>query len=75
MAIRLCGILVVSKPRLRLIGGEFVPADETRLQRAHRRHGRPLGRVWQRGEGVSYFTAERVAQLAHDNEQRRKNRK
>jgi hypothetical protein len=67
---------MTAKPRLKLVGGEFVPHDETPLQRARRRYGREFcTETWNIGEGARFWTTERRAQLSVANEIHRKERK
>lgn len=66
------------KPRLVLIDGVPV-AKDTRsqaVQDAEKRYGRKFAsEPWQLGEGPRYFTSERVAALAAENETLRRKRK
>lgn len=61
-----------AKPRFVLVEGRPIPAPskETPLQAALRRYGRPFAsEPWPLGEGVRYWTSERVARLAAANEE------
>lgn len=52
------------------------PSRETPLQAARRRYGKPFGVLaWATGEGPRYWTAERVARLAAQNEEHRMRRR
>jgi len=74
------------KPRLTIIAGktvvrlELAPA-ETPLEAARRRHGKPFAidpkSTYQHTQGVApgFWTPERLAQLAVDNERARKERR
>lgn len=64
------------KPRFTLLRGVATPkAPETPLEAARRRYGRPFcSEPWATGEGVRYWTVDRVAELALANDRLRKAR-
>lgn len=69
------------KPRLKVSMGQLVevaqPAPavrETPIEAARRRHGRPFGESWPRGEGPRFWTVDRLALLKAANDIERRNR-
>ena len=72
----------LNKPHLRIIAGRPVtvgrPTRESVVDAARRRHGRPFaherGGQHQHVKGPAYWTSERIAALAVENEARRRGR-
>lgn len=64
------------RPLLHIVHAEVAArSEETRLQRARRLYGREFGREnWPAGQGARYWTPERVAQLARENDALRQKR-
>lgn len=69
------------KPRFKIVGNRpieivQVSPPESPLLKARRKYGRDFCTLaWKTGEGPRYWTAERVATLAAQNEERRMQRR
>lgn len=68
-----------AKPRFRMIEVRPHPVEtqrESPVEAARRRYGKPFcSEPWSVGEGPRVFTAERVAQIAQENERLRRVRR